>query len=98
MKSFKILLLSLLLLLNFALAACGQPGPLYLPDKASPTHWIDSFVDMDYFNYTNNALFAEDVAIADIVSQHGTPSYIYSRATIEGIGGLLIKRLTRTRT
>ncbi|MCF7986598.1 MAG: diaminopimelate decarboxylase [Methylovulum sp.] len=38
---------------------------------------------MDYFNYTNNALFAEDVAIADIVSQHGTPSYIYSRATIE---------------
>lgn len=33
MKSFKILLP---LLLNFALAACGQPGPLYLPDKVPP--------------------------------------------------------------
>lgn len=38
---------------------------------------------MDYFNYTHNALFAEDVAITDVVSQYGTPCYIYSRATIE---------------
>ncbi|TAL41781.1 MAG: lipopeptide [Methylovulum sp.] len=33
MKTSKLLLF---LLLNLILAACGQPGPLYLPDKASP--------------------------------------------------------------
>ena len=38
---------------------------------------------MDYFNYKNQQLFAEDVAISDIIAQHGTPAYIYSRATLE---------------
>lgn len=38
---------------------------------------------MDYFNYKNNQLFAEDTAVADIVAEHGTPCYIYSRATFE---------------
>ena len=38
---------------------------------------------MDHFSYRENALFAEDVAVADIASQHGTPSYIYSRAALE---------------
>ncbi|MDO9758430.1 diaminopimelate decarboxylase [Glaesserella parasuis] len=38
---------------------------------------------MDYFHYKNQQLFAEDVAIADIIAQHGTPAYIYSRATLE---------------
>jgi diaminopimelate decarboxylase len=38
---------------------------------------------MDYFNYRDNQLFAEDVAITDICKQHGTPCYIYSRATFE---------------
>jgi len=38
---------------------------------------------MDHFNYRGNALFAEDVAVADIAAQHGTPCYIYSRATLE---------------
>ncbi len=38
---------------------------------------------MDYFNYKNQQLFAEDVAVADIVKQYGTPCYIYSRATLE---------------
>jgi diaminopimelate decarboxylase len=38
---------------------------------------------MDYFNYRNHALFAEDVAVADIVSHYGSPCYIYSRATLE---------------
>ncbi len=38
---------------------------------------------MDYFDYRNNALFAEDVAVADIADQFGTPCYIYSRATLE---------------
>jgi diaminopimelate decarboxylase len=38
---------------------------------------------MDYFNYRNTTLFAEDVAVRDIVLQHGSPCYIYSRATLE---------------
>ena len=38
---------------------------------------------MDYFNYRHQQLFAEDVAIADIVQHYGTPCYIYSRATLE---------------
>jgi len=38
---------------------------------------------MDYFDYKNNQLFAEDVAVQDIAKQHGTPCYIYSRKTLE---------------
>lgn len=38
---------------------------------------------MDHFQYQNNRLFAEQVAVADIIATHGTPCYIYSRATIE---------------
>ncbi|MEE9396758.1 MAG: diaminopimelate decarboxylase [Methylococcales bacterium] len=38
---------------------------------------------MDYFNYRGNDLFAEDVTVADIVDEFGTPCYIYSRATLE---------------
>jgi len=38
---------------------------------------------MDYFNYQNGRLYAEQVAVTDIVAQHGTPCYIYSRATLE---------------
>jgi predicted small lipoprotein YifL len=35
MKHYKLLLF---LLLSAVLAACGQPGPLYLPDQAAPIH------------------------------------------------------------
>lgn len=38
---------------------------------------------MDYFNYKDDALYAEDVAVADIVKHYGSPCYIYSRATLE---------------
>lgn len=38
---------------------------------------------MDHFEYRNGQLFAEDVAVADIAREHGTPCYIYSRATLE---------------
>lgn len=38
---------------------------------------------MDYFHYQNGELYAEQVAVADIARQYGTPSYIYSRATLE---------------
>ncbi len=37
---------------------------------------------MDHFEFREGQLFAEDVAVADIVAQHGSPCYIYSRATI----------------
>ena len=38
---------------------------------------------MDYFNYRDNDLFAEDIAVKDIIKQYGSPCYIYSRATLE---------------
>lgn len=38
---------------------------------------------MDYFNYKKNNLFAEDVSVEDIINQHGSPCYIYSRTTFE---------------
>jgi diaminopimelate decarboxylase len=38
---------------------------------------------VDYFNYKNNSLFAEDCSVSTLAKQHQTPLYIYSRATIE---------------
>ena len=37
---------------------------------------------MDYFNYKNGRMYAEDVALADIAEQVGTPFYAYSTATL----------------
>lgn len=37
---------------------------------------------MDHFQYKNGALYAEDVAIADIAAAVGTPFYVYSTATL----------------
>lgn len=38
---------------------------------------------MDYFDYRNDELMVEDASIQDIVYQHGSPCYIYSRAALE---------------
>jgi len=38
---------------------------------------------VDFFNYKNTSLYAEDIAVTELVKQHGTPLYVYSRATIE---------------
>ncbi len=39
---------------------------------------------MDYFNYRENGqLFAEECNLSELAAQHGTPLYVYSRATIE---------------
>ena len=38
---------------------------------------------MDFFQYQDNHLHAEQVPVADIASEFGTPCYVYSRATIE---------------
>ena len=37
--------------------------------------------EMDYFNYKNGKLFAEDVDVEAIAAEVGTPAYIYSKAT-----------------
>jgi diaminopimelate decarboxylase len=38
---------------------------------------------LDYFSYQNDSLFAEDCDVAKLAKTHGTPLYIYSRATLE---------------
>jgi len=38
---------------------------------------------MDYFEYKNGRLFAEDVDLIELAKEHGTPAYVYSRATLE---------------
>ncbi len=38
---------------------------------------------MDYFEYRGDTLFAEEVNVTDIALEHGTPCFIYSRATLE---------------
>ncbi|WP_078117809.1 diaminopimelate decarboxylase [Thiosocius teredinicola] len=38
---------------------------------------------MDHFQYRDGELFAEDVPLRAIAEQHGTPCYVYSRATLE---------------
>jgi len=38
---------------------------------------------VDFFNRKNTSLYAEDNKVSDIAKAHGTPLYIYSRATIE---------------
>ncbi len=38
---------------------------------------------MDHFHYRHGELFAEEASVAGIAEQHGTPCYIYSRATLE---------------
>ena len=38
---------------------------------------------MDHFNYKDNTLYCEDVAISELAETYGTPLYVYSRATLE---------------
>jgi diaminopimelate decarboxylase len=38
---------------------------------------------MDYFEYRDGTLFAEDVNVTELAKEYGTPAYVYSRATIE---------------
>jgi len=37
---------------------------------------------MNHFHYRNNELYAEDVALKNIVTQVGSPVYVYSHATL----------------
>jgi len=38
---------------------------------------------MDHFQYRDGELYAEDVPLREIAARYGTPSYVYSRATLE---------------
>lgn len=38
---------------------------------------------MDHFQYRNGELYAEDVPVEQLARAHGTPAYVYSRATLE---------------
>lgn len=38
---------------------------------------------MDYFNYKNDQLMAEEIYVKQLAQQFGTPLYVYSRATLE---------------
>jgi diaminopimelate decarboxylase len=38
---------------------------------------------MDYFNYKDGELFAEDVSVERIAEEVGTPAYVYSKATFK---------------
>ena len=38
---------------------------------------------MDHFDYQDGRLHAEQVSVAELATQYGTPCYIYSRATLE---------------
>ncbi len=38
---------------------------------------------MDHFEYQNGRLFAEAVDLSALADQYGTPTYVYSRATLE---------------
>jgi len=38
---------------------------------------------MDYFNYRDDTFYAEEVDLTTIAETHGTPCYVYSRATLE---------------
>ena len=38
---------------------------------------------MDHFNYRDGVLYAEDVPLSRIADEHGTPCYVYSKATFE---------------
>ncbi len=38
---------------------------------------------MDYFEYKDNELFCEEVNLKDIAENYGTPTYVYSKKTLE---------------
>ncbi len=50
-------------------------------NRLSMTHIENN--DMDYFDYKNGQLFAEDINVANIAAKVGTPVYIYSKATFK---------------
>ncbi len=81
------------------LGGCGKKGPLYLPDataapdkagaqavarqQRNPEKNNSVTSIMNPFSYRDRQLYAENVRLADIAQQLGTPCYVYSRAALE---------------
>lgn len=42
---------------------------------------------MEAFQYKNGSLYAEDIAVSDVINEYDTPCYIYSRAALEASFG-----------
>ena len=38
---------------------------------------------MNFFEFKDSQLYAEDVKVTDLAKEYGTPLYVYSKATIE---------------
>ncbi len=68
-----------IILLTIILISCGKKGELYLP-KSGKVEQKRKL--MDHFNYKNNILHAENVAIPELAKKVGTPFYLYSNATL----------------
>ena len=68
-----------LALLAGSIAACGQKGPLYLPDDEKPrkntakTATVSERAPMDTFSYRDGELFAEGVALSASPSVSARP-------------------------
>ena len=81
----KIVPLLLILLFAMGLGACGNKGPLTLPDEDEKNSNESALVEI-YWTISitkTNALYCEDVAISTLAETYGTPLYVYSRATLE---------------
>ena len=48
-----------------------------------PPCTLPASAEMHHFDYRDERLHAEDVALTEIAERYGTPCYVYSRATIE---------------
>lgn len=76
------------------MSACGQTGALYLPDRVPPKinhHQTQAILTprlhplaaiMSHFTYVNGKLHAEQTALERIAAEFGTPTYVYSRASL----------------
>lgn len=49
---------------------------------------------MNHFHYKGDELYCEDVPLAEIAREHGTPTYVYSRATLSRHFGVFDEALS----
>lgn len=59
------------------------PSPLLPLLQQAPESLQTSEHLVDHFAIRGGALYAEDLSVADLAAQFGTPLYVYSRATLE---------------
>ena len=39
---------------------------------------------MDHFHYRDGQLYCEDIPVAELAEEYGTPLYVYSQADVPG--------------